>query len=81
MMFMGILSLKWLAILVLFGIVLFGVIIALGYFFPDYVRVGTWINRLSNFRGTGVVDDYQVSRAKMAIANGGWFGLGPGNSI
>lgn len=81
MMFMGRLSLKWLAILVLFGIVLFGVIIALGYFFPDYVRVGTWINRLSNFRGTGVVDDYQVSRAKMAIANGGWFGLGPGNSI
>jgi len=25
-------------------------------------------------------DNYQVNQAKIAVANGGWIGLGPGNS-
>jgi cell division protein FtsW len=48
------------------------------------VRVGTWINRVENFMyGSKEIDDddnYQVNQAKIAIANGGWMGLGPGNS-
>ncbi|MBS1567600.1 MAG: FtsW/RodA/SpoVE family cell cycle protein, partial [Bacteroidetes bacterium] len=47
-------------------------------------RVSTWINRVENFMygGKEVDDDdnYQVNQAKIAIANGGWMGLGPGNS-
>src|SRR5882724_7319864 len=50
-----------------------------------FVRVGTWINRVENFMygGGKYADDddsYQVNQAKIAIANGGWVGLGPGNS-
>ena len=49
-----------------------------------FVRVDTWINRVENFMyGTKtdkMDDNYQVNQAKIAIANGGWIGLGPGNS-
>lgn len=54
-------------------------------------RVGTWQNRISNFGGNkeaagedtyyAITDDnYQVAHAKIAIANGGVFGVIPGNS-
>jgi cell division protein FtsW len=49
-----------------------------------FARVGTWINRVENFmyagKDTDEEDNYQVNQAKIAIANGGWMGLGPGNS-
>ncbi len=48
------------------------------------IRVDTWINRVENFMyGTKEDkedDNYQVNQAKIAVANGGWIGLGPGNS-
>ena len=46
-------------------------------------RVNTWINRVDHFIYGGAVDDedsYQINQAKIAIATGGTFGLGPGNS-
>lgn len=47
-------------------------------------RVSTWVSRVENFMYGGVnIDDennYQVNQAKIAIAKGGWLGLGPGNS-
>jgi cell division protein FtsW len=47
-------------------------------------RVDTWIGRVENFiygSKEAITDEmYQVSQAKMAIAKGGLFGLGPGNS-
>jgi cell division protein FtsW len=49
-----------------------------------FVRVDTWINRVETFMYGGKEnndeDSYQVNQAKIAIANGGWIGLGPGNS-
>ncbi len=49
-----------------------------------FVRVGTWINRVENFMYGGAdaddEDNYQVNQAKIAIAKGGWMGVGPGNS-
>lgn len=49
-----------------------------------FARVGTWINRVENFmygrKDMDNEDNYQVNQAKIAIAKGGWFGLGPGNS-
>jgi len=49
-----------------------------------FARVGTWINRVENFVYGGVDadddDNYQVNQAKIAIAKGGWMGVGPGNS-
>ncbi len=48
------------------------------------VRVDTWINRVENFiygtKENKDDDNYQVNQAKIAVANGGWIGLGPGNS-
>src|SRR5664279_2914310 len=48
------------------------------------VRVDTWINRVENFmygaKTDKMDDNYQVNQAKIAVANGGWIGLGPGNS-
>lgn len=47
-------------------------------------RVGTWVNRVDNFIYGGKEiendDNYQINQAKIAIAKGGWMGLGPGNS-
>ena len=49
-----------------------------------FARVGTWINRVENFVYGGADadddDNYQVNQAKIAIAKGGWMGVGPGNS-
>jgi cell division protein FtsW len=47
-------------------------------------RVNTWVSRVENFMyGTkSAVDEdaYQVTQAKIAVAMGGTFGVGPGNS-
>lgn len=47
-------------------------------------RVDTWINRVEHFiyGGTGADDEdaYQINQAKIAIAKGGFMGVGPGNS-
>ncbi len=49
-----------------------------------FVRVNTWVNRVENFIYGGKSADndnmYQVNQAKIAIAKGGLFGMGPGNS-
>ncbi|WP_018628007.1 FtsW/RodA/SpoVE family cell cycle protein [Niabella aurantiaca] len=47
-------------------------------------RVDTWIGRVENFMYGGKEADndemYQVNQAKIAIAKGGFVGVGPGNS-
>jgi cell division protein FtsW len=47
-------------------------------------RLGTWISRVEHFMygGKEADDDdaYQINQAKIAIAKGGFFGVGPGNS-
>ena len=47
-------------------------------------RIPTWISRIQTFVYSSKEDDgektYQVNQAKIAIANGGFLGEGPGNS-
>ena len=47
-------------------------------------RIPTWIGRIQTFVYSSKNDDneklYQINQAKIAIANGGWLGRGPGNS-
>jgi cell division protein FtsW len=44
--------------------------------------VDTWISRIDNFTSDKPdEDDYQIEKAKIAIATGGLYGLGPGKSI
>ncbi len=55
------------------------VLIAKSY--PELLpRVDTWISRIENFKEPSPDDNYQVEQAKIAIANGGVFGIMPGNS-
>ena len=52
--------------------------------FPDIIpnRVDTWTNRIENFINNDIDDtsNYQINRAKAAIANGKIFGVGAGKS-
>ena len=47
-------------------------------------RVGTWVSRVEHFMYGGKdaddEDAYQINQAKIAIAKGGFLGVGPGNS-
>ena len=47
-------------------------------------RIPTWVSRIQTFVFSKKEDDnekmYQINQAKIAIAKGGWFGRGPGNS-
>ncbi len=48
-----------------------------------FIRVDTWISRVETFIYGGVDNgdnNYQTNQAKIAIAKGGFLGLGPGNS-
>lgn len=80
MMFVGRVAMQYIILLLLLGVVVFAMLVLLGEFFPEVVRSETWVSRVRDF-----VDQpdggYQVQQAKIAMANGEWLGLGPGNSI
>ncbi len=80
MMFIGRVHYKFLLLLLAGGMVAFAFLILLSAFFPDFIRQETWISRIQEF----VMNSdggYQIQQSKIAIAKGGFFGLGPGNSI
>jgi cell division protein FtsW len=79
MMLIGRISLKYVTLLMLLGILLFGMLFVLGHYFPDHFRVETWMSRINDFLYSD--GGYQIELSKIAIAEGGVFGLGPGNSI
>ena len=80
LLFIGRVDLKYIVLLVMCGIVVFATLFLLGEFFQDYIRSDTWVKRVQEFM---LSEDggYQVQQSKMAIAGGGIFGVGPGNSI
>jgi len=83
MMFVGRVSLKYILLLIIIGVAVTSMIIIIGKFFPDLGRVTTWISRIQSYVDPSVDPNgiYQITQSKIAIANGGWFGVGPGNSI
>ena len=80
MLFVGRVSIKYILILGLFGILMFAFLIFIGQFLPDSIRVSTWISRINEFI---YVEEggYQVQQAKIEIARGGLFWQGPVNSM
>ena len=57
---------------------LFGAVI---WYKPDIVKRGpTWKARIENFIIGDTQSNYQAEQAKIAVAKGGLFGMGPGNS-
>ena len=85
MVFLGGYPLKYIAIIVGSGIFLLSFFILFSKAFPDLLpsRIDTWISRITSFLFTtkDATDSYQIEKAKIAIARGGFFGQGPGKSI
>jgi len=82
--FLGGYPLKYLAGIVLAGIAILALFVLLAKAMPGVFpnRVDTWINRVEHFwDGTDGEGDYQIEKAKIAIASGGLVGNGAGKSV
>jgi len=81
--FLGGYPIKYLSLILITGIAAFSIFILVARAFPDVMpnRVDTWMNRVENFtNGEDTEADYQIEKAKIAIASGGIQGVGPGKS-
>ncbi len=80
MMFVGRVSLKYIWLLIMLGVTLFAMLILLAEFFPDIIRLDTWVSRFDDFINNREGNE-QIQQSKIAMARGGFFGNGPGESI
>ena len=80
LMFMGRIKVKYLLGLIGVNLVLLSIFVVIMLYSPNQWRVHTWKNRVENFISGDKEGNYQVEQAKIAIAKGGVFGNGPGNS-
>lgn len=81
-LFMGGYPFKNLLIIFGGGVAVLGIFILLVMAFPNMTnRVETWKTRIESFTEGSTEENYQVTKAKMAIAEGQVFGKGPGKSI
>ena len=84
LVFIGKYPMRYIGIVVGSGIVFLTFFILIAKAFPDAFpnRVDTWISRIDNFTSDKPdEDDYQIEKAKIAIASGKIYGLGPGKSV
>jgi len=82
--FIGGYPIKYLLIIVGTGLLALAMFVLVAKAFPDAMpnRVDTWMSRIENFTNDGDTEaDYQIEKAKIAIATGEIKGLGPGKSI
>jgi len=82
--FLGGYPIKYLGIIIGSGLLVLTLFILTAKAFPDLMpnRVDTWTSRIENFlNGEDTEEDYQIEKAKIAIASGGIQGVGPGKSI
>jgi|TARA_Y100001001_G_scaffold152557_1_gene165362 cell division protein FtsW len=84
LVFMGGYPFKYLAIIVATGLLALTMFILAAKAFPGVFpnRVDTWMSRIDSFADDEDSEgDYQIEKAKIAIATGGLTGLGPGKSV
>ncbi len=85
LVFIGKYPLKYIFFILGSGITFLTFFVLIGKAFPDskfFSRVGTWENRIESFTSNKAdEDDYQIEKAKIAIASGQLYGLGPGKSV
>jgi cell division protein FtsW len=83
--FVGKYPLKYIGSVIGSGVAILALFIFLAKANPDsgfFSRVDTWISRFENFISNKPGEnDYQIEKAKIAIATGGVYGLGPGKSV
>ena len=82
-MFIGGYPSKFLIYILGFGLLMVFVFFLSAKVFPEIVpnRIDTWTSRIENFRSGKADGNYQIERAKIAIATGGVYGQGAGKSI
>jgi cell division protein FtsW len=83
--FIGRVDVKHIMLLAVVGMIGVGILFSVSIAF-GIGRGATWKKRVENYMGKGVEDkdgtsDYQITQAKIAIANGRFTGLGPGKSM
>lgn len=85
LVFIGKYPLKYISAIVGSGILFLVFFVLVAKAFPDsrfFSRVTTWESRIKNFSTDKPdEDDYQIEKAKIAIASGKIYGLGPGKSV
>lgn len=82
--FLGGYSFKYLMGMLGVAMLLLVLFVLLAKAYPDAFpnRVDTWMSRLESFSGDGNnTTDYQIERAKAAVAVGGFVGIGAGKSM
>lgn len=83
LVFLGGYPKRYIAFVLLTGAVVLFLFIVIAKAFPEAMpnRIDTWTSRIENFlNGEDTEADYQIEKAKIAIASGGIYGLGPGKS-
>ena len=84
LVFLGGYPIKYLMGMLGVGLFMALLFVLLAKAYPDWFpnRIDTWINRIENFASADdKVGNYQIERAKTAIATGGLLGLGAGKSV
>ena len=84
LVFIGGYPLKYLGVILGAGLLFLTLFVLTAKAFPGVFpnRVDTWMSRIENFADNKDTDaDYQIEKAKIAIASGGVVGLGPGKSV
>ena len=82
--FLGGYPLKYIGAIVGTGLLVLTFFVLVAKAFPDAMpnRVDTWTSRIVNFMDDrDTEEDYQIEKAKIAIATGSIYGLGPGKSV
>ncbi|MCH4553596.1 FtsW/RodA/SpoVE family cell cycle protein [Aestuariibaculum lutulentum] len=84
LVFLGGYPIRYLAVIIGSGILALAMFVLVAKAFPGVMpnRVDTWMSRIENFSNNEDTEaDYQIEKAKIAIASGGIQGVGPGKSI
>jgi len=84
LVFIGGYPTKYLLGMLVVGLLMTILFILIAKAYPEWVpnRVDTWFNRIENFKNAEESNgNYQIERAKTAIATGGLLGLGAGKSV
>ncbi len=80
LLFVGRVNIKYILALIGGGIIAFVLFIFIALQFNLPGRMSTWKARIENFSSGNSDTNYQAEQAKIAIANGGLIGMGPGKS-
>jgi len=83
LLFIGRMGMKYIAGMLGSAVVMLSLLAVFIYFVPEENlpgRMGTWKARVESFAVGEATESFQVEQAKIAIAQGGLFGVGPGNS-